>query len=150
MDGVLVDFDKRCRQLEIPMVNGWAKDEVLWPTVEKIDHFFLHLEPREDYLELWDRIERLNPTILTAVPKWAQKLHAAKDKREWIASYLGPDVPVITCLGVEKQNYCKSKMDILIDDFGRNIGQWINKGGIGILHHNAHQTNLVLNEIGWV
>jgi hypothetical protein len=36
---------------------------------------------------------------------------------------------------------------ILIDDNGRNIGQWLRRGGIGILHKNTESTIEVLEAL---
>lgn len=138
LDGVIVDFDKEKQKIK------FDNDDQMWKEIEKDPDWFAKLSPMADYLELWDYIKQYNPIILTALPRKSTKLNADSNKRDWVKRYLG-DVPVITCYAVEKQKYAPG--NILIDDTGRNIGQWIKQGGIGILHKNAKQTNKVLKEI---
>jgi hypothetical protein len=143
MDGVLCNFDKKRIELGITSYDFGPEG---WEILDKIPHLFYHLEPMPDAFELWEYLKPLNPTILTAIPKKAQLEHAASDKRLWIAKHLGGDVPVITCYGEEKQNYADREA-VLIDDFGRNIGQWIKRGGIGVLHTDTRTTLQILNEL---
>lgn len=81
------------------------------------------------------------PAILTAIPKYGRLKNAEKHKREWIRQRwpvllrefnIGPHA-------VDKQNHAHPG-DILIDDSPLNIPQWINRGGIGILHTSATDT----------
>lgn len=142
LDGVMVDFDKRKYQMKM----HYANDNEMWAEIDKHPHWFLSLEAMPDAMELWKFLEPYQPTILTAIPRTAQKEHAADDKREWVKRNLSSTVKVITCYGIEKQLYSHPR-GILIDDMGRNIGQWINKGGIGVLHKNAEQTIALLKEL---
>ena len=141
LDGVMVDFDKHKYRLK----NHFESDREMWEEVNKVPHWFLNLDPMPDAFELWEFLEPYNPTILTAIPRTAQKEHAAEDKRQWVKNHLGDNVNVITCYGIEKQLHANPSA-ILIDDSGRNIGQWINKGGIGILHRDAFNTISALKE----
>jgi 5'(3')-deoxyribonucleotidase len=140
LDGVLVDFDKSKHRLK------FRSDKEMWAEVDKTPHWFLTLDPMPDHMDLWNFLRHYQVTILTAIPKTAQKEHAAQDKRDWVMNYIQPDVHIITCFGAEKQNYAHPK-GILIDDTGRNIGQWMNKGGIGILHRDARTTIDILKEM---
>lgn len=143
MDGVLVDFDKA----KYKHKYDFANDEDMWKAIDNHQNWFRHLEPMPDFAKLWSFFEdeKLDDriTILTAIPRKAQLETAAADKREWIKKYIGDHIPVITCYGIEKQKY-SGHAHILIDDYARNIGQWIRHGGIGVLHKDAESTITLL------
>lgn len=40
----------------------------------------------------------------------------------------------------DKQHHCQDYTDILIDDMPKNIEQWENQDGIGILHKSVDET----------
>ena len=51
---------------------------------------------------------------------------------------------------VERENKpdYASPTSILIDDYPKNIKEWENKGGIGIVHKSAEQTLRALEKLG--
>jgi len=144
LDGVMVDFDKHKYRIK----NHFDSDAEMWAEINKVPHWFLNLDPMPDAFVLWNFLKQYKVTILTAIPRTAQKEHAADDKREWVHRYLGEDVPVITCYGIEKQEYAvRGYRSVLIDDTGRNVGQWVRRGGTGILHRDAENTIAFLKEL---
>lgn len=77
-------------------------------------------------------------------------LKDAKDKRDWVSKYLSPSIQVICSSGwKDKVTYCNLG-DILVDDSERNIRDWFNSGGVGILHrpHKVESTLYDLKYIG--
>jgi hypothetical protein len=58
-----------------------------------------------------------------------------------------PGTPLVLEYSYNKQKY-SNKNSILIDDRKSNIDQWIEKGGIGILHENTEKTINELISIG--
>lgn len=149
LDGVMVDFDKSKERFK------FRSDKEMWTHIKSIPHWFLTLDPMPDFKLLWDYLQgKYDVTILTAVPKMLPE-EAAADKRAWVMNYLGKDVKIITCFGAEKQEYAQTRYtdvdwpdsNILVDDTGRNIGQWINKGGIGVLHRDAQTSIDILKEL---
>lgn len=117
MDGVLADFNA--------MPNAVKRF-----AVER--GFFKKLEPIIQNTKGLEKIYKMgyNIKILTTSPN----KRADKDKMKWLKKYIPyinkkkvifarPDVPKI--------NYIKNENDaILIDDYGKNIKEWIAGGGL--------------------
>ena len=76
--------------------------------------------------------------ILSAIPKphWGL-VGTAEDKKAWIAKYLGEKVPVNIVYREEKKNFAKDRNCFLIDDLKKNIAEWNEYGGTGILFEGA-------------
>ena len=144
MDGVLVDFFRGIRELcgiEPSDQNNMSKeqDEAMFAAMRKVDHFYLQLKPMPGALELLkelcqrygDRVE-----ILSAIPKPERGiLHAKEDKLQWVKEFIG-DIKVNIVLRKEKQDYA-GKGRILIDDTERNIREWEEAGGSGIVFRDV-------------
>jgi hypothetical protein len=158
MDGVLVDFDKGILQLTGGLSfetyvnskkasgNNGIKDifnlinnngSIWWATLPWM----------KDGKELWNFIKNKKPVILTAGAKKYTGEIAEKGKKDWVLKNLGGATEVIvTNNGKQKQMYANPNY-ILIDDLNSNIQEWINKGGIGILHKNTESTISELQRI---
>ena len=104
---------------------------IMWRIINKSNTFFDTLPWMPKGRELWERIKEYNPIILTGVPEG--NISCAEQKINWCKRELGPDIKVITCLTVDKPNYCLPK-SILIDDRSNNLKAWKNKGGKFILY----------------
>lgn len=146
MDGVLVDFNGRIRELFekdfVELNNDWV-----WEQLMKIDNLYLDLKPLEDYIVLWQAIEHLNPLILTAIPSKVNMSNVREDKLKWVKNYLGNNIEVkYGPYSINKQEWCKFG-DILIDDSPLNITQWESRGGHGILHTSAENTIIRLKKL---
>ena len=61
---------------------------------------------------------------------------------------LSPDVKVNIVLREEKPQYCSGKDCILIDDMEKNIQEWEEMGGTGIVNVSATGTVKKLKELG--
>lgn len=150
LDGVMADFDLAVGQRIWPHY-GTVSDDEMWAIINtEFPFWFRELPLKTGAIRLWNYANKICPavSILTAVPSAERGLaDAAEQKIAWVRNHLSKDVPIITCLGIEKQLHCMDKDDVLIDDMGRNIGQWIKAGGIGILHHSVSQTINVLKEL---
>lgn len=146
LDGVLADFDAA---IETKIGLGLSDDD-MWATIHRdFPNWFADLPLTSHAERLWNYINKIAPVaILTAIPKADRGIQGvAGQKLAWVRRHFSVDVPVITCYGVDKKDYCVYPTDILIDDTGRNIGQWIKAGGIGILHSSVSQTINVLKEL---
>lgn len=150
LDGVMADFDTAV-DLRIRPHYGDVSDDEMWEIIHhEFPNWFLELPIKSGCTRLWNYANKICPavSILTAVPSAKRGFtDVAEQKIAWVREHLSKDVPIITCLGIEKQLHCMDKDDVLIDDMGRNIGQWIKAGGIGILHHSVSQTINVLKEL---
>jgi hypothetical protein len=143
MDGVLADFDTAVHQmLGAPLRS--IPDEQMQKEVAAHPGFWDNIPPMHDMLTLWDHFKRYDPFILTAVANWDyDRCHSSK--AWWVARYL-PDFNQEKLLRVrrsEKMKYARDGLggpNILIDDYVKNIKEWTQAGGWGILHVSAKQT----------
>jgi PAS domain-containing protein len=132
LDGVLVDFDKGYYDLtgiDTEKRINLTKEKFWEPIVEAGSKWWEELEWTKDGKELWNYIKKHSPIILSAP---SREKSSKIGKRKWIKKYL-PNIPLILKPAYEKCLF-SSPTSILIDDNKDNIEQWINKGGIGILH----------------
>lgn len=156
MDGVLADFDRGVSELlglePIDQGNHTAEqDEVMFAKMRECGHFYGKLEPFEDAVKLfWDVFAKYGDRcrILTGIPRPSRGIDsAAEDKRDWVHRHLPEGVIVNAVLRVEKPKFVTGKNDYLIDDFTRNISEWENAGGTGILCRNAGEVRSRLIEM---
>ena len=154
-DGVLANLDtaivKHTNQHHWP-TRRIAKEH--WEILEQVPRLFYTLSAIPGawtmfnmvYTQHGDKVE-----ILTALPEPTGLLHTADvDKREWIRDVINPEVVVNTVLG-GKNKYkwlAENPGAVLIDDFDRNINQWIENGGVGILHVDPDSTIEKLKVLG--
>lgn len=150
MDGVLADFDAAaCKALGTDNSYKWEwihGSAAFWATLNTNPNFFGDLPPMDDALILFERVERLRPVILTALPKTGAS-EVDRQKRDWVAKYLGDDVPVITCLTHEKPDYCL-RGDVLVDDRSVNRAKWQGRGGHFVLHTSAADSIHAMQDLG--
>lgn len=156
MDGVLVDFDKRVRQIYpkfdelVPHYHAGTKHEnhkqLYTNMVFRIIRdktFWTNLDWTHDGQQLWKFVSHKfnieNIGILTTPMKQDEKCE--QQKIEWVQRELNGAIPVSrTFLAHNKEDFIgriPGKYQILIDDKPSNINHWNKAGGIGILHHNA-------------
>lgn len=150
MDGVLADFDKGVLQLcgienRDQATKTEEEDDLMWAKVRDVEHFYDKLDfmpgAREMFLRIYakygDRVE-----ILTGIPKERRGIvTAGEDKIKWIHRLLGEEIKVHIVYAEEKKNYCFGPEYVLVDDFDRNINEWKEQGGTGILFKNSEQVN---------
>ncbi len=99
---------------------------------------------RKDHEAHGDKCE-----ILTGIPKPRRGiLTAGEDKINWVRRILSKDVKVNIVYREEKPNYCTGKDCILIDDYKKNIREWEEMGGTGILFATAEEVTARLKELG--
>ena len=61
-------------------------------------------------------------------------------KARWAHRLLSPDVKVNIVYREQKPEFCKGHQSILIDDYDKNIREWKEYGGTGILFLSANDT----------
>ncbi|MGN0363403.1 MAG: hypothetical protein ACI4ET_11240 [Bilifractor sp.] len=155
MDGVLADFDRGVRELcqmePVEQGSGKKADDALWTAVAKVDHFYDRLEPKAGAVGMFQALYRKfgnKCEILTGISKPHRHiLNAGEDKTNWVHRLLGPDVKVHIVYREEKPDYCKGKDDILIDDYPKNIREWKEIGGTGILFESPEKTLQMIEDI---
>ena len=99
--------------------------------------------------ELWEYARsNFDVTILSAIPNLSRSIHVIPGKEAWVKRELG-DVPLILCKRKDKASYSAPGV-ILVDDYERNINDWNELGGIGVLHKthedSINQLQLLINE----
>lgn len=148
MDGVLANFDLGLVELcglhaTDQSFTSKEENDILRKKVKEVGHYYLKLEPIDGSIKLLeDTFDLLNGKveILTGVPKPEEGIvEASDDKKEWVKKYISRDIKVNTVLRKEKINFCKSKYDILVDDYYKNVKEWKDAGGTGIIFKNTKQ-----------
>ena len=156
MDGVLVDFVKGAEKyFKITFADtnrsaygitgsefltlwegpkGWRQLKKDWPT------FWMDLDPEPSSPQLLKLVLPHHPAVLTAVPKgWSS---SAVGKRIWCQRHMlnwgrHPHEEFLAVDRSQKRRYAKQAdgtPNLLIDDFDKNIAEWNNVGGIGLLY----------------
>lgn len=112
MDGVLADFNA-----ELNAVERFTKEK----------GFFKKLRPFERNVNALKKLianKNVNVYILSASPN----AKADKDKIAWLKIYI-PEMTkeniIIVRNGVRKVDYMKTESGILLDDYGKNINEWL-------------------------
>lgn len=146
MDGVLVDFNKGYLELTgIELDGTYQSTEEFWnPINSKGKEFWENLDWMPDGQRLWYYIEEFYPIILSSPSR--RGYGSREGKKNWVDREL-PGTPLLLEYSFNKRKYA-SPESILIDDRDTNIEQWIESGGIGILHTSTEETIKELNKYG--
>ena len=142
MDGVLADFNLGVKELAShepidQSVDDEEKTVALWNAVKKVDSFYYKLKPLNNMIDVFNEVNKKYPgcvEILSAIPKEKRGIVGAReDKIKWVKKYLGKDLKVNIGYKEEKKNFSLGREYVLIDDLDKNVNDWINSGGSGIL-----------------
>ena len=149
MDGVLVDLEGTYFNISGNKREDFSSKNDFWRDISKYQDLFAIADPMHDAEILVSalKIYDVNIEILTAIPLRSTFPTAEQDKENWIKEYfpynwkfkIGPHAR-------DKKNHCRPG-DILIDDHKPNIDDWIEAGGIGILHTSALSTIEVISTL---
>jgi hypothetical protein len=137
LDGVFADFDARVKRLCGKHPNQLDRPR-LWKIINSDARFFAELELIEGCLLLWEATKDLEPIFLTGAP--SSKIFQ-QQKREWVSRIFGPEFMVHVVPKRRKREF-SGPHKVLIDDTPENIEQWIEAGGIGILHKGDHESTV--------
>ena len=156
MDGVLADFDRAVNELcGVKSVKqehqSPNQEETMWNKIREIPHFYDKLELCEGAKQMFDMIYskyKDNCEILTGIPKERRHIvGAAEDKINWVRRLLSTDIKINIVYKEDKKNFCSGKEYILIDDYSKNIEEWNNMGGTGLVHSSCKETIEKLNSL---
>jgi 5'-nucleotidase len=104
MDGVICDFDKRAKELEMQGIKGQS--------LFKHPSAYRALEPIEGAVDAWHALQDKYETYILSTPPWSNP-DAWSEKRIWVQQYLGDSAK-------KKLILCHNKGlvigDYLIDD----------------------------------
>jgi hypothetical protein len=148
MDGVITDFDSRFMEYSRGITPKRYEYNLginqFWNLINKAGvEFWSEMSWMKDGKEYWKYIKKYKPIILSA-PSQHNSSHIGK--KLWIKNNL-PNIKLILKPANEKQEL-SGPNNILIDDKLSNIEQWVNRGGIGILHTSAISTIEKLKILG--
>jgi phosphoglycolate phosphatase-like HAD superfamily hydrolase len=154
MDGVLCDFAKAVHDIDgkttvddidkMPESSFWKF--IVDGTKGGLKAFFGKMEWLPEGKKFWNFIKDKKPTILSAV-KEPGKQEAIDGKNEWLDREIGKEQARKFVERKDKQAFADDKA-ILIDDYDKNIKEWTEKGGIGILFRTTDEVVKKLNELG--
>lgn len=152
LDGVLTDFDNRFIHFtgEIPKVYeekyGTAAFWYLIDTEVGIK-FWSEMDWMPQGKRFWESIKKYSPCILTSP---SRQNTSRLGKKLWVKENLKPLPKVLFAFSREKHQYADSN-SILIDDRKRNIKEWEQAGGIGILydHRKIEEALEGLKKLGY-
>jgi 5'(3')-deoxyribonucleotidase len=137
MDGVIADYDLGYTRIGGEKTDkGSSKAKRLKP----YPHFYRDLPPTNDCMKLWHFLAPYKPVILSAQSNFVP--HSKEDKIHWLKEHLGltDTSRIIICnYPTDKQKHCEPGA-ILIDDNTKNCSEWVNAGGVAIIHKSAEDT----------
>lgn len=151
LDGVLVDFDNGFKAIS----NGIDKSMYIkqhgihkfWQLINSHkQEWWENLNWMPDGAKLWEAIKNKNVKVLTSGSTRNTGVMAINGKNKWVSDHLGLVETIVVNSSHDKQKYARPG-DILIDDLYSNISAWTVKKGIGILHRNAEDTIIKLNDV---
>ena len=158
MDGCLSDFYAMAQHV---LGHPWDAKHLDHPQkaeqgliLNKHEGFWSEMPPTPDFHVLWGYIEKYKPHLLTAVPSWDHNFSEVEEgKWAWVQRHI-PFLPRsrFHCVYREdKQRYAMKYeiRNLLIDDHPRNITEFQSQGGIGVLHHSAKSTIIMLKSLGF-
>ena len=152
LDGVLANYDAAANAA-LNTDNHYHYEyvwgpELYWKRLHASGDFFANLKPYAGAKFFWNTMKATGHpmAVLTALPKTKSEA-VDKHKRAWVKEYIDGQAKVITCMTVEKPNYCQPG-DILIDDRAVNRDAWIKAGGTYVIHHNLNDTLATLRSLG--
>ena len=121
-----------------------------WEALSKVPKFWANLEPMSDAMMLWRYIKPHQTHILSTPSK--RMATCKPEKLEWIRKHLGNVEQIYLVPRENKQKFAVTSdgtPNLLIDDYEKNIKEWVAKGGIGIRHINSINTISQLRKIGY-
>jgi len=142
LDGVLADFNGRIKLLTGKQPNELPKNR-LWSSVARDGDFYYKLKLMPDADILWGYCKQYIPTFLTGLPMMKG---SADQKTRWCAEKFGPEWKVI-CLMARDKKLHSGPNKVLVDDNMKNCNEWMEKGGVAILHTDVHETISKLEEL---
>ena len=159
MDGVLADFERGVKEIcgiTPPSQNAKhhkpGEDDEMWEKIKQAEHFYDYLEYMPGAKEMFDAVyEKYGDKceILTGIPKPKRNvIYASEDKIKWVRRLLSENVKVNIVFREDKPLYCAGKGYVLIDDMEKNIQEWNEIGGTGILNISADETMEQLRNMG--
>ena len=142
MDGVLCDFYRAANNLTPDGVDNLSVPEI-WSYTRNCERFWHELEWMPGGREIWAVVDKFNAHILSSLPY--SDPNSRPGKLHWLKKQINlteSDRIHLTKSRHDKKNFATANamINILIDDYHKNIKEWNDAGGFGILHTDANKT----------
>lgn len=98
---------------------------------------------KDVYEKIGDNCQMLTGTPRLEGGNWC----AGIDKADWAHDHISPSITVNAVMRWEKPRFCRGKQDILIDDNEKNVSEWEEKGGSGIVFSSVPQAREDLKKL---
>jgi len=152
MDGVVANFDALFLQMFgtspelFKMTLGEAK---FWEHIYSFRGFFAKIPAYKGAGDFFAELLRITPHVMLLTAPSRTNFELCKSQKlEWIRNEMPKVNGYPPMVIFEKNKYIYAcPNSILIDDYGKKIGKWIEAGGIGIKHKNFEQTLQKLSSI---
>lgn len=137
MDGVLADFFPAWKAI---VGKDWREIDDIESALQKIrdkDDFWLTIPLTPNAKQLLGIIKDLKGEYKILSAPLADDPRVEPHKREWVEKNLSFFPPKEVIITKDKWKFAKQPdgtPNILIDDFGSNVRNWIAKGGVGFKH----------------
>lgn len=167
MDGVLVDpYQTHAKIVNKPLQDFVTHLNTLQALGKKNEYFFPlildmilkkgfetvdpmpELDTFKYFITLWQR-KGIKVKILTStMSNNPHRVELERQKKVWLSNWGLSNLEVIMVPGSNYKKTFANKNSLLVDDYTRNIHEWISNGGIGILHTDIQTTTNILKNLG--
>jgi hypothetical protein len=159
MDGVLADFKVGAIKATGMSINKWMSipsSKKKWQPIIDTPNFWADLPWMPDGKRLWSYIEQYNPHILSAYVEQTFDPNCIPGKRAWLRKNVGltQSSRINLVKRKEKRLFAKrgnkrGEPALLIDDYIKNVQDFIDSGGLGIHHTSTSNTISQLKKLGF-
>ncbi len=155
MDGVLADFKTGAQRTTGMSINKWMNipsSREKWSLIKAKKDFWSTLPWMPGGRQLWSYISKFDPHILSAYVEESYDPNCIPGKTQWLRKNAGisnrSKINLVT--RKEKKLFAKKgSPSILIDDYEKNVREFINAGGKAIHHTNTSKTIAQLKRLGF-
>ena len=155
MDGVLADFKTAAVKTTGMSINRWMNipsSKEKWSKIKSNKNFWYDLPWMAGGKQLWSYISKFDPHILSAYVEESFDPNCIPGKTGWLRKNTGlvNRQKINLVRRKEKKLFAKrGNPAILIDDYEKNIREFIQSGGKGIHHTNTSKTISQLKKLGF-
>lgn len=157
MDGVLADFFGSALRVNNSNGTGYPKGEYqiqkylnistnqFWENIDAAgEEFWFDLGMCNGAEELWQIVEPYNPIVLTSP---SMQPHCVSGKLKWLQKVFGRDFRDYIFCPAQHKRLLANPNSILIEDGEKNIEQWENNRGFGLLWpHIGNSSDWTIDE----
>jgi len=155
MDGVLADFKTAAVKTTGMSINKWMNipsSKEKWAPIKANKNFWPTLPWMSGGQRLWSYISKHDPHILSAYVEESFDPNCIPGKTQWLRRNTGLTnrSKINLVRRKEKKLFARrGNPAILIDDYEKNVREFIQAGGIGIHHTSTPSTISQLKRLGF-